>query len=61
MGCACKCDACGTLYEPWQMAVPDVTIRIYRHPYGEDRVDLCRSCQKKLEDFIHYIKEDDDK
>lgn len=45
-----KCDRCGKLYE--RQYTPDVRINIYIHPYGDEWVDLCPECQKKLEDFI---------
>lgn len=51
MSVACKCDVCGQLYES-KISVPDIQIRRYRHPYGEERIDLCDNCQEKLDRFI---------
>ena len=48
---ACKCDICKKLFEA-PMCTPDITIRRYRHPYGEDTLDLCPECQKRLEKWI---------
>ena len=54
MAGAYKCDACGSLFEA-RFPCPMVSIVIDQHPYpDETRCDLCPSCQKKLEDFIHY-------
>ena len=58
MASACKCDACGKLYESKGYS-PDVTIDIYHHVYGSSRIDLCPECQKKLEKFIHYKSKED--
>ena len=55
MASARKCDVCKTLFE--EHSTPDVTIYIYHHPYGENRVDLCPECQKKLEHFVGGVKE----
>lgn len=52
MSKACKCDVCGKLFEE-RRAVPELTIKKYRHPYGEERLDLCDECQKKLENFVN--------
>ena len=49
---ACKCDICGKLYES-KMYVSDIRINKYRHPYGDEWLDLCDDCQKKLEDWIN--------
>lgn len=48
-----KCDRCGVLFE--RPYVPDITIHSYRHPYGEDRLDLCDSCQHQLEEWLSYL------
>lgn len=45
---ACKCDACGKLYEE-PKSRPDVQVTRYIHPYGDQRFDLCPECQNKLE------------
>ncbi len=55
MASAKKCDVCKTLFE--EFSIPDVTINIYHHPYGEYRVDLCPKCQKKLELFVSGFEE----
>lgn len=52
MSKACKCDICGRLFNA-RMAVPDLTIERYRHPYGSERLDLCDECQTKLEQFVN--------
>lgn len=56
MASAKKCDVCKTLFEGHEY-IPDVTISIYQHPYGDYRVDLCPECQKKLEKFVGGVKE----
>lgn len=56
MASAKKCDVCKTLFEK-PICTPDVTINIYRHPYGDYRVDLCPECQKKLEQFVGGVRE----
>ncbi len=48
---ALKCDRCGALYEE-PYAIPDIRIHKYKHHYGEERLDLCDNCQKKLEDWL---------
>ena len=35
-----------------RLSGPDLKLYQYRHPYGEDRLDLCDECQKKLELFV---------
>ena len=51
MSRAWQCDICGKLYDA-PMSVPDLRIYRYRHPYSENRLDLCDECQKKLEQFV---------
>lgn len=51
MANAKKCDICGRLFEA--TFVPDITIHKYRHCYGEERLDICPECQKKLEKFVN--------
>lgn len=48
-----KCDVCGEAYEIY---TPDIRINVYRHPYGDEWLDLCPKCQKKLEEWIHRKK-----
>ena len=50
MASAKECDVCHKLYR--EECTPDITIEVYRHPYGANRVDLCPECQKKLEAFV---------
>ncbi len=47
---AYKCDICDKLFE--RTVKPDITIYVYHHPYGEDRLDICDECQSKLEAWV---------
>lgn len=58
MANAYKCDVCGHLYV--RSYVPDITIKHYRHGYGEDRYDLCPKCQEELETWLKQKKDLDD-
>lgn len=48
---ALKCDACGKFYEK-PISVPDIAVSKYVHGYGNERYDLCKDCQAKLETFL---------
>ena len=45
-----ECDRCGKLYK--RAYVPDIRINKYRHPYGDEWVDLCDDCQNQLEKWL---------
>lgn len=47
---AYKCDICGALFE--RAVVPDIRLVKFMFGYGEERLDLCPDCQKKLEDWM---------
>lgn len=51
MARACKCDACGELYEP-DRCVQAVRI-IVEYRQGDETLDLCPDCQRELEKFVH--------
>lgn len=55
MASARKCDVCEKLYESYP-CTPWVNIFVDNYPYGDNRLDLCPDCQKKLEEFIHFKK-----
>lgn len=51
MSRAYKCDICGTLFHGGE-CVPDLKIVKYTHPFGDEVLDLCLGCQRKLEKFV---------
>lgn len=51
-----QCDACKKFYEK-PMFYPIIQIKMDRGIQKPRYFDLCDECQKKLEDFVHYIKE----
>lgn len=51
MSRACKCDACGDLYEP-EYAVPAVRV-VVEFRQGDITLDLCPECQIGLERFVN--------
>ena len=54
MALANKCDRCGTLYE---RKISYDSYRIVKIlPYVEDRIDLCKDCQRELEEFMKQPK-----
>ena len=54
---AYKCDVCGALFE--RKCTPDVRVNVYTHGYGDEWLDLCPQCQKKLEEFVHADRSKD--
>ena len=58
MALARKCDRCGKLYEG-KGYTPDITVHIYRHPYGEEKMDFCNECLFELERFLNIRRADD--
>lgn len=47
---AYECDRCGALFR--RKCVPKTTIIIDQHPNGFERLDLCKKCQRELENWI---------
>lgn len=45
-----KCDRCKSLYE--ERCTPDLQLIRYRHPYGDERIDLCPECLSELEKWL---------
>ena len=50
MANAKQCDRCGAFYS--RAVTPDLTITLYRHCYGDQKIDLCDSCLKGMADFL---------
>lgn len=50
---ALKCDVCGAYYDR-PKCDPLVWIVVDHGRFGEETLDLCGECEKKLKDFIHY-------
>ena len=47
-----KCSRCGQFYS--QKCIPDLTVNIYIHGYGDQKLDLCLNCSKELINWCNF-------
>ena len=56
MANAKKCDRCGVFYQ--RDVARRITVYIDRHPYPQERLDLCDACTDELYKFLGYEKKE---